>query len=122
MRIARFGYRRIPFGAPVLELRAMETYALLALEHRFPALEKGRTYLQFLHTDDKAFCLFLINPRMHRARRESVFPDRTIYQEGTQAFVDFEYPMSRVGVLGEMLDGLTRMPVPRRRRVRAFEL
>ena len=54
----------------------------ICFEHGFMVLEEGQTQLRFLHVDQREFSLFLINPQMHRARLEAVFPNRAIMQEG----------------------------------------
>ena len=45
-------------------------------------LEDGQTQLRFLYVNEREFSLSLINPQMHRARIEAVFPNRAIMQEG----------------------------------------
>ena len=72
-------------------------------------LEEGQTQLRFLHVDQREFSLSLINPQMHRARLEAVFPNRTIMQEGVQAWVDFQHPATRKDAILEMLDGVTAL-------------
>ena len=55
-------------------------------------LEEGQMQLRFQHIDQREFSLYLVNPQMHRARLEAVFPNRAIMQEGVQAWVDFQHP------------------------------
>jgi len=49
---------------------------------------------------------------MHRAKLEVMFPNRTIMQDDTQAFVNFEHPTTRYEVTLEMIEGLTAQPQP----------
>jgi hypothetical protein len=70
-------------------------------------LEEGQTQLRFQHVDQREFSLYLVNPQMHRARLEAVFKNRTIMQEGVQAWVGFQHPVTRCAVLVEMIECLT---------------
>jgi hypothetical protein len=75
-------------------------------------LEEGQTQLRFLHIDQCEFSLSLMNPQMHRVRQEAVLPNRTIMQEGVQAWVNFQHPTTRKDAILEMLDGVTALMRP----------
>ena len=57
-------------------LQKLEDAAIWALEHVFIVLEEGQTQLRFQHVDRREFSLYLVNPQMHRAKLEVVFPSR----------------------------------------------
>ena len=120
--LEQFGYTRIEVGAPILAYRALKKSLIWQLEFVYSVLDAEKTYLGFLHKDDKEFSMMLFNPRMHRARLEAAVQDRRITQEGPQAFIDFEHPTTRWEAVNEVITGLTPLMRPEygwiRRRVR----